>query len=1576
MSRPGSFETLLAEIGLALVPLRSALTSPQSCAGLLRELGWHAPEIPQPLAALRPGVDTLAETLRGLTDGGFGADDVPRVLGALQALVGGIRAITGAPDEAVPEHLRADGFREHFPKQLLDHLVIGHLQRHRPSLGFALRALGVVRTRYVPPAGNRPGHHHHSLDLADLPRALTDPAAVLRDAHGWGGPGFAYDEFADQLDSLLLSLGASTTRGPADEWTAQSVHGTQRQPADPPVPVLRAVLLEHPDGEAGEAGEAETAAVVRMLELPPEGDRPGGLALLPSYAGQLGVRIELGPELTLTVRSELDLQGGVALRIRPGEPIETLAGFEAGDGTPARLDGAVEAVVERTRTEGDPVLLVGSADGTRLQFRGLAGGGGVRLDSGGTDVYAELRLHGLEFVLSPQDADGFIASVLPRDGFTLGADLTVAVSHRDGFSFRGNAALEVRIPTRLELGPVRIQALGISATPSPDALPIALGATFRAALGPVQAVVEEIGLTALLAFRPDHDGNLGPVDLDLGFKPPKGAGLSVDAGIVKGGGYLSFDPDRGEYAGALELDFAGIVAVKAIGLISTRMPDGSSGFSLLVIIAAEFGGGGIQLGFGFSLLAVGGLIGLNRGMDLEALGNGVRSGAIESVMFPKDIVANAPRILSDLRAFFPPEDGTFLVGPMAKIGWGTPALLRISLGIVIEIPPGNIAVLGVLSCVLPTEQLPLVVIQVQFVGALEVDKSRLWFFARLFDSRILSLTVNGGMGLLFSWGDNPELVLSVGGFHPSFRPPALPFPVPERISVDILNQPGQLLRVSAYLALTSNTVQFGARAELRLGFDDFGIEGGLSFDALFRFSPFAFVIQVSAHVSLKAFGVGLFGISLDFTLEGTCPWRAHGRGSISLLFFEISADFDIEWGESHHTTLPPVEVLALLENEVRRPEGWSTRPPDGSTRTLVTLRDLTAADGLVLHPRGTLFLAQRVVPLDVRVDKIGAQRASDGQRFLIEPDPVCRLDKISDTGEKFPMAQFQDMDDAVKLSRPAYEEQDAGLELAAAEGVLAAPRVVRRSARYEQIVVDRKARQVTTGPPPGPGAGSAHASGTAPAAAAAADPAPQPARKLVSLSPAVFGRLLDGSSTSRSPLSRTEAQRRRPLPQEHTVRAAGPRYVVAYHRNNAQAFPPQVPGIPLPTAADFRSPAAAADALARWTDSDPRLSGRLHVIPVSDARVRPQTSGTWTAAATPAPAAVRGAEPVLLAGGAVLLAGGADGAGAPVATAGLFDPVTTAWTVARPLTTARRGHSATRLADGRVLVVGGTGATGAALASAELYDPVAGTWRATDGAPLAGRSEHAAHLLRRGTGFVVLVTGGTRDGRSLASAEVYEPATDRWQPVAPMTGARSGHRIVPLPRGGLLVVGGALATGDGSVPLAYCERYDPDTGTWTPAASLHTPRTGHQATVLADGRILVTGGGPTRLPGHDGRIGGRSPASAEVYDPADDAWTPVADMPAGRGGHRAVLLPTGEVLVFGGTSGPSATAGHRGALRYHPATGRWTATGALAEGRTECAALALADGRVLAAGGLVAAGPAAPGPEAAVATAGTELFVP
>src|SRR3989442_1553051 len=245
----------------------------------------------------------------------------------------------------------------------------------------------------------------------------------------------------------------------------------------------------------------------------------------------------------------------------------------------------------------------------------------------------------------------------------------------------------------------------------------------------------------------------------------------------------------------------GFLTLTAIGLVTTRMPDGSKGFSLLIIITAEFGTG-IQLGFGFTLIGVGGLLGLNRTVKLQPLVDGVRNGAINNIMFPKDVVANAPRIISDLRTIFPPFVGKFLIGPLAKLGWGSPTLITLSLGIVIEIP-GNLAILGVLRCKLPDEKAPILTLQVAFMGAIEFDKKRLWLFAGIFDSRVLTFTLEGEMGVLFGWGDDANFVISVGGFHPRFKPPPLPFPTPKRLSLSILDQDCARIAVACYFAITT-----------------------------------------------------------------------------------------------------------------------------------------------------------------------------------------------------------------------------------------------------------------------------------------------------------------------------------------------------------------------------------------------------------------------------------------------------------------------------------------------------------------------------------------------------------------------------------------------------------------------------------------------------------------------------------------------------------------------------------------------------------------------------------------------------
>jgi hypothetical protein len=520
---------------------------------------------------------------------------------------------------------------------------------------------------------------------------------------------------------------------------------------------------------------------------------------------------------------------------------------------------------------------------------------------------------------------------------------------------------------------------------------------------------------------------------------------------------------------------------------------------------------------------------------------GVRTGAINSLMFPQDVVANAPRIISDLRAFFPPEEGKFLIGPMAKLGWGTPTLVSLSLGIIIEIP-GNIAIVGVLRLALPGDEIALLVLQANFAGAIEFDTKRLYFSAALFESRVQYMPVEGEMGVLAAFGDDANFVITVGGFHPSFTPPPLPFPSPRRVSVDLSNSPAARIRVEGYFAVTTNTAQFGASAEIVFGFDDFGIHGHIGFDALLQFSPFYFIIGVSASVSLRVFGIGAFSLRLDFTLEGTTPWRARGTGSISLLLFDFTADFDFSWGETRNT---------LLKSELEKGDNWKALPGP-SNNLLVSLRKLDEMPGnLVLHPLGALRVSQKAIPLDLTLDKIGSQKPSDAKRFTLKVGGG--LEKIKDDLELFAPGQFQDMDDAAKLSRPAYQPLNGGIDLIPQGQELASGRTVRRIIRYEEIIIDNNFKRLE--------------------------------RRFREFLASLFSHFLGGNSVTQSKLSKHYKQKLVPFDDKITVNPEA--YTVAFSSNNKEFSP----------AAVFTSEAMARDFMQQQIALDPNQADSLHVIP-------------------------------------------------------------------------------------------------------------------------------------------------------------------------------------------------------------------------------------------------------------------------------------------------------------------------------------------------------------------------------------------
>jgi hypothetical protein len=1123
------------EIGLALEPIDTALSSEGAFSAFMRVLGWDTSGY---IAAVQ-NVGSIVTNILNAVENGLDATQAANIISQVVNLFNAVSQLSSA--SGLPGTIDVTEFQNDFPGQLADYLIGNYLLNNRPTLGASLLAAGVIRKTQKPAAGKRLAYIRIDIAWDDIGNVLNDPLGIFRNAYSWGGASFDQQTFVNNMYTLGRALGLTVFSVPVG--AALKAQLTQGATAVTNLQdyTLRCQLI------GNLVSEADLTAGLDFYVLPLTASAAPGIALLPYVTGSATTTIGISDQLSILLKAAFDLAGGILVSIRPNQPVGLSTGIFGG--TPGSA-AAFSVTLQNKDSSGTKQVLLGTAGASRLEYASLSLAVGFRTDSTAASFYTEAALTDAALVIAKgADADGFLSSLLP-DSLSVDASVTVGLDSRLGIYFSGSAGLEIEIPAHISLGPIEIQSATISVQPGSGKIPISLGATLEGNLGPLQAVVEDVGLTVDLSF-PKTGGNLGPVAAALAFKPPKGVGLSVNAGVVTGGGYLYIDTARGEYAGALQLEIAGFLSVAAIGLISTKMPDGSKGFSLLIILTADFGAG-IQLSFGFTLLAVGGLLGLNRTMLFQPLMDGVRTGSIQSIMFPQDVIANAPRIISDLRAIFPPQEGTFLIGPMAKIGWGEPTLISLSLGVIIEIPPGDAAIVGILRMALPADDVAILVLQVNFAGALEFDKQRFYFFASLFDSHILFITLSGQMGLLFAYGDDANFVVSVGGFHPQFNPPPLPFPSPQRIALDLINESYARIHADGYFAVTTNTVQFGTHSDFFFGFSACSVSGSSGFDALIQFSPFHFTVEISSQFSVQVFGVGVYGVGIDVSLSGPTPWHVHGTASLSFFFFSIDIGIDFTWGDNPNTTLPPVAVMPILAAEAQKTSNWKTALP-ANVQLLVVLRQLDPSEaGFVLHPAGTLQISQRSVPLDLKIDKLGSQAPSDANQFAFSVSGTV-LTKTRDLQEPFAPSQFRNFDDATKLSQPAFVPQDSGVELAGSAS-LASATAITRPVRYDLTIVDTENQPVRS--------------------------------RFFPHARIMFTSFLAGNSAGQSKLSANFRTQTRPY--TGSVAVSNETFAVALQSSN-QVFHPE--------SAAFLSQARAHDYIANAVEADPSLEGTLHVIP-------------------------------------------------------------------------------------------------------------------------------------------------------------------------------------------------------------------------------------------------------------------------------------------------------------------------------------------------------------------------------------------
>jgi hypothetical protein len=496
---------------------------------------------------------------------------------------------------------------------------------------------------------------------------------------------------------------------------------------------------------------------------------------------------------------------------------------------------------------GGPALAFPRRTGTRLEI----GNFGIGLKANSDEVSAKLIFDRSALILASDDPDSFVASLFPADGIRVDFDLALGFDFVERQFFLGTAAkLEVVIPISKPLGPLTILHVTIRlGAPEGDdeQREVALRLAFSFKLFAVTGVVDQIGFRA--AFRAtETGGRLGLIDRpEFGFVPPKGIGLNVKAASVRGGGFVFFDSGNDGYAGVLSLEVFGW-SIKVVGLIKTNLGT-SPDFSLLLIGSVE--GLEIALPAGGLLTGIGLVLGMHRTISVEAFQAGIKNRTLDAILFPKDPVANAPQLLQTLKTVFPTAPDQWIVGLNLQAAWLNKNIVKIEIGVLFEFPsPFRVALVGQASLALPTKKSGLVQVNLDVIGILDVDAKFLSIDSVLYDSRIGTYPLSGGMAVRARWGDKPDGVGALGGLHPRFPLPE-GFPKLDRLALTIGKGQNPRIRGLAYIGITSNTFQFGLRAEFYAGAGGFSVEGDIGIDLLFQFDPFRFLAELNFRAAVK-----------------------------------------------------------------------------------------------------------------------------------------------------------------------------------------------------------------------------------------------------------------------------------------------------------------------------------------------------------------------------------------------------------------------------------------------------------------------------------------------------------------------------------------------------------------------------------------------------------------------------------------------------------------------------------------------------------------------------------------------------
>ncbi|MEN0061383.1 MAG: DUF6603 domain-containing protein [Myxococcota bacterium] len=1074
-AKPSLGGILVLEVGDLIRPLTS-LSSVQDAEALLRELGWRLPTaaaaIANQFSTLSDDVDDVvaaADSLFQALSSGVGEVSATfALLDEVTTLVTTLKAIATTASNGIPTEA---GLGAHLIPRFLNLLVVEYLREERPPIFALFTALGLIdetetidsedpADTWAVPYTRRDVHWERFGDvLFDIEAVVKTAydlnsnaieakliAALRRAMRAVGIPGGMYEQHPDIATALGQPAGTQELRIPihkGGQWPTQYFEGGL------------GISLPKANGVVDGIAFVPYFSGLWALGSGPAANIGGWSFSLTAEPGRIG---------TITTGTiDVGASAAIVIRANPpnGEPPVQFHSDLIDTTTPLSLRVAAE--LTRAEPDNEPVRLLGDPNGTRLTMDSFTIRGNLDADTTGLELRAEAELKDLTFFL--EVGGGFIGSMVPVGGLEASLSITGAWSSSTGFSVQGSAdlAFGLDIPINRSIaGIVTLDAvhLRIGLDPLSKTLEASLTLSAFGSLGPFSAFVDRIGVSSELGFSDSAGGSLGPLELvGPSYHPPSGVGLSMaETDFIRGSGFLT--RTGGRYTGALALEIAE-VGIQGITIIDTELPNQPDGWAFFASLSLMFPS--IPLGFGFTLNGVGGLIAINRGFNPFKLAEGLRTGAVDALLFPDDPLGDANQLISQIDEYFPIKQGNVVIGPIVELGWGTPTILVAQLGFIVSLPEGIVAVMGSVSASLPNPSASLLTLNMDALGVVDIPGGTFSLLASLYDSRLLAkIDLSGDMAMYLRWSRQPYFLLSVGGYHPAFQPENVPSVMQSlrrmRASIEV----GSLVDVSieAYFAITPNTVQFGAalhlQAVLDIGITTFSAVGWFSFDILITFSPFRIAATVSAGVGIFAGNKELLGVELYLHLEGPKPWYAEGLARFK--FFGFPVEFEFEVGEKAlDETAPVAQLRSETMASITNPNSWRESKPTSGVQSNLTFED-PGDDGdiLWLRPDRSLSVVQSIAPLNKDIEIFG-------QAIPLPSDRRLNITGVGINNEPFPYdtvtewfapAQYEKLKRKEKLARASFEEMvggvsfgDASIDASNEEG-----HWVSVSTSYEEIV--------------------------------------------------------------------------------------------------------------------------------------------------------------------------------------------------------------------------------------------------------------------------------------------------------------------------------------------------------------------------------------------------------------------------------------------------------------------------------------------------------------------------------------------